>query len=127
MTTRRTSNRTSSPGPTTPATPPSEGAAPRAAPDNGETKRPDVVFSLWSDRTTKIDVAVWSNEVLVDGKAQNRCTCAISRTYRKETDGQPEWVKSGSFRTHDVPVLCFLLERAHAWMLAQRLDTDVPF
>ncbi len=72
-------------------------------------------------------VAAWPNEVVLDGKVRTRYSCTISRTDRKETDGHTEWIKNGSFRTHDLPVLCFLLERAHAWMLAQRLDAGVPF
>ncbi|HEY7327862.1 MAG TPA: hypothetical protein VH592_09495 [Gemmataceae bacterium] len=83
-------------------------------------------MSLWTDRTTNIEVAVWSHEAQFDGQVQLRYTCTISRSYRKDTDGKAEWVKNGSFRTHDVPVLCFLLEQAHAWMLSQRLDSDVP-
>jgi hypothetical protein len=102
---------------------PSEKPAPLPDSDNGEAKRPAVVFHLWTDRVTNVEVAVWPNEVQVDGKLQIRHSCTISRTYRKDVDGeQQKWIKNGSFRSHDLAALCFLLERAHAWMLAQRLE-----
>ncbi len=120
------STKTNNPGPAPPTTSPSEETAPRPASD-GEPKRPDISWSLWTDRVTTVEVAVWSNEVEFEGKTQTRYTCTISRSYRKDTNGQAEWVRNSSFRTHDVPVLCFLLARAHSWMLAQRLDAGVPF
>lgn len=127
MTPKKTSTKTSNPEPAHPTTSPSEGTAPKPASENAATKRPAIVFSLWTDRSTNVEVAVWPHKVPFDGKVQTRYTCTISRAYRKDTDGHAEWVKNSSFRTHDVPVLCFLLERAHAWMLAQRLDSGIPF
>src|SRR5262245_37481815 len=108
MTTKKTATKTNGPESTGPMTSPPEGTGAIPAPDNGKPNRPDIVFSLWTDRTTNVEVAVWSNEVEFDGKVQTRYSCTISRSYRKEADGHAEWFRNGSFRAHDVPVLCFL-------------------
>ncbi len=50
----------------------------------------------------------------------------VQRSYRDQTG---TWAKGGSWRTHDLPVLTFLIAKAHADELDRRttVNTEVPF
>jgi hypothetical protein len=86
-------------------------------------------WQLASDRTTWIELVCWkSNAVTEDGTSYERLSYSLRRTCKDEKgkfrdEGKPRW------RTHDLPVLIFLLAKAHALALEHRLVTtsEVPF
>lgn len=91
----------------------------------GEKKRPVQSYRVHSDRTTSIELAIWSNEVdYGDGNKGVQYSTTINRSY-KGNDGW-ERQKHPSFRAHDIVVLQFLLRKAHDWMLQQRVVEDTP-
>jgi hypothetical protein len=89
-------------------------------------RRPDVSWKLSSDRTTSIEVSAWVNEYTNNqtGESYEQVTFSIQRSYR---DANNVWARGGSWRTHDVPILQFLLTKAHGWALERRMtDSSCP-
>jgi hypothetical protein len=114
------------------ATPPAETATTSTAPGeqapaNGREppRQPNVSWAVNSDRTTRIEVAAWVNTyVSQGGEEYEQVSFSVQRSYRSD-DG---WQRGGSWRTHDFPVLVYLLTKAHAWALERRTsDSSMPF
>ena len=92
---------------------------------NGDKRKPIVSWRVQSDRTTSIELACWSNTYKTQGGDEyEQLSFTVMRSYK---NGDDQWVKGGSWRTHDIPVLMFLLSKAHAYALEQRTSGDVPF
>ena len=70
-------------------------------------------------------VSVWVNNYEAqNGDQYEQVTFTIQRSYRTD-DG---WQRGGAYRTHDLPVLLFLLNKGHAWALERRTaDASIPF
>jgi hypothetical protein len=125
----------------TPDTPPAEGAAAvlPAPSENGTPEppreqaparnRPAASFAAYSDRTTRVEVAVWARQVKVSEQEEyTQYTLTLARAWQK--DGI--WHGNAAFRIHDLPVLLYLLQQAYNWCLAQRTtvrlgDEPLPF
>src|SRR5205823_1328485 len=91
---------------------------------NGDRRRPAASWRLQSDRTTSVEVSAWLNtHTSAGGEEYEQVSFTIQRSYRTDQG----WQRGGSWRTHDVPVLLFLLEKAHAFALERRVTADVPF
>jgi hypothetical protein len=94
--------------------------------------RPAVSYAAHSDRTTRIEVAVWARTVTVsETEEYTQYSLTVSRAWR---DADGHWTGNGFYRAHDVPVLLYLVQQAHHWCLSQRTqvrtpeaDGDVPF
>src|SRR5207249_4867274 len=67
MTGKKTLTKTSGKDLVGQTTSPSEETPQQSASDNRSTKRPEMTYGLWADRTTHIEVAVWANEAEFDG------------------------------------------------------------
>jgi hypothetical protein len=86
-------------------------------------------WQLASDRTTWIELVCWkATAVTEDGAPYERLSYSVRRTCKDEKgkfrdEAKPRW------RTHDLPVLIFLLAKAHALALEHRLvpTNEVPF
>jgi hypothetical protein len=88
-----------------------------------EKKRPAASFLAMSDRTTRLEVAVWARQVKVtDTEEYTQHWMTFSRSWR-EMDGS--WHDNASYRAHDVPVVLFLLQQAYQWCLSQRMQTHI--
>ena len=92
--------------------------------------RPAASFAANSDRTTRVEVAVWAKLIKVsDQEEYTQYSLTLSRSWQK--DGQ--WFGNASFRIHDIPVLLYLVQQAYNWCVAQRTQVhiesngDVPF
>jgi hypothetical protein len=116
----------------TPLTEPSAnghtGDSPVPAP---KPNRPAASFAAHSDRTTRVEVAVWSKVIKVSEQEEyTQYALTLSRSWR-DKDGQ--WHGNASFRIHDIPVLLYLVQQAYNWCVAQRTEVhiesngDVPF
>jgi hypothetical protein len=110
----------------TPATGPPDGKPPAPVPN-----RPAASFAAQSDRTTRVEVAVWAKLVKVSEQEEyTQHSLTLSRSWR-DKDGN--WRGNAAFRTHDIPVLLYLVEQAYNWCVAQRTEVviesngDVPF
>jgi hypothetical protein len=91
--------------------------------DKPEKKRPAASFSAMSDRTTRIELSVWARQVKVsDTEEYTQFWLTFSRSWC-ETDGV--WHANASYRTHDVPVLVFLVQQAYQWCVSQRMLTHI--
>ncbi len=96
-----------------------------------EKNRPAASFAASSDRTTRLEVAVWARVVKVsDTEEYTQYSLTVSRSWR-DKDGN--WTGNTFYRVHDVPVLLYLMQQAYNWCVAQRAevriatDGDVPF
>ena len=90
-----------------------------AAPKN----RPAASFAANTDRTTRLEVAVWARVVTVSEQEEyTQYSLTITRSYR-DKDGK--WNVNGFYRIHDIPVLQFLLNQAYAWCVSRRMDVRV--
>ena len=111
---------------------PMEGSTPETTvtngtPTNGDKKKPLVSYRLNSDRTTSIELSVWSNTFKnrETNEEYEQLSVTLSRSY-KDANGQ--WCRGGSWRIHDLPVLLFLLQKSHAFALERRTgDSTNPF
>ncbi len=94
-------------------------------PNSEEKRKPLISYRLNSDRTTSIELAIWSNLFRnAADEEYEQLSITIQRSYKTD-DG---WQKGGSYRVHDVPVLMFLMEKAHAFALDRRTtDSTIPF
>ena len=105
--------------------------APPEAP-SGEAKknRPAASFAANSDRTTRVEVAVWSKLVKVSEQEEyTQYSLTLSRSWR---DKEGQWFGNAAFRIHDLPVLMYLLQQAYQWCVNQRTtvkvgDEPLPF
>lgn len=80
-----------------------------------------------SDRGTLIELNCWPNVYrTADGEEFERLSFTLKRSYR-DADGQWQTQKTPSWRTHDVPVVLYLLHKAHAFALDRRAAADIPF
>ena len=94
--------------------------------------RPVISFAANSDRTTRLEVAVWARTVKVsETEEYTQYSITLARAWR-DTEGN--WTGNGFYRAHDIPVLLYLVEQAYQWCLQQRThtrsietDDDVPF
>jgi hypothetical protein len=118
--------------PETPQPEPQQGA--RDAPPAHEASKPPAnrlaaSFAAYSDRTTRIEVAVWAKKVVVSEQEEyTQYALTLSRAWQK--DGA--WQGNAAFRVHDVPVLLYLVQQAYHWCVAQRTtvkigDEPLPF
>jgi hypothetical protein len=92
-----------------------------------EKPKPLVSWRLMSDRSTSIELAVWSNMLQGPDGEYEQLSCTASRSYK---DQYGKWYRGGSWRIHDIPVLQFLLTKAHTFGLERRTTTDnngLPF
>ena len=86
--------------------------------------RPAVSYAANSDRTTRIEVAVWARKVTVsETEEYAQYSLTLSRVWR-DTDGN--WTGNGFYRAHDVAVLLDLVQQAHHWCLSQRTQVRIP-
>ena len=118
------------------ADPPDTSAAPaarpeQAGPEEPKKNRPAASFAAMSDRTTRVEAAVWARQVKLGGAEEyTQYSLTVSRSWR-DKDGN--WTGNAFYRVHDVPVLLYLVHQAYQWCLAQRTqvrveaDGDVPF
>ncbi len=96
-----------------------------AAKPNDAPRKPDQAFAIWSDRTTRLQVAIWENEVRYDDKVSLQHSVVLTRSFK---NAEGNWTDSGSYRTHDLPLVRVLLELAHAWCAKRRVeDSSIPF
>lgn len=102
-------------------------APPTQSNGNGH-RRPEISWRLNSDRTTSIEVAAWLNVYKTQqGEEYEQVSFTVQRSYRDQND---VWAKGGSWRNHDLPVLVYLLQKAHGWALDRRMAVtcaDTPF
>src|SRR4051794_35041802 len=96
----------------------SPGEAPPAPaeqpPSNGEKRRPLTSWRLMSDRTTSYELTVWSNLITPkEGEPFEQLSFQLTRSFKTD-DG---WQKGGGMRAHDLPVVTFLLQKAHSFAL----------
>ena len=92
-----------------------------------DKKKPLVSYRLSSDRTTSIELAVWSNTLKnrETNEEYEQLSITLARSYK---DQNGAWCKGGSWRVHDVPCLMFLLQKGYAFALERRTgDTSIPF
>jgi hypothetical protein len=92
---------------------------PQAAPVKN---RPAASFSAYSDRTTRIEVAVWAKLVKVSEQEEyTQYTLTQSRSWQK--DGA--WHGNACFRIHDLPVLLYLAQQAYNWCVSRRTEVRI--
>ena len=81
-----------------------------------ETKPVKTIGPLGSGNGSFIEVAIWENEITVDGDRQvNVHAVSFSRNYREKDD----WKKTKTLRTQDIPVLKYALDQAYDWLMSQ--------
>jgi hypothetical protein len=73
-----------------------------------------------------LEVTVWANPMQgQDGSTWTQYAITMAKSYKGQ-DGK--WHPASSYRQHELPVLYFLLRRAHDWCLSQRMeDSTIPF
>lgn len=95
--------------------------------DNGDRRKPVISWRLMSDRTTSIELSCWVNTYRTQsGEEYEQLSFTVQRSYRDQTG---TWVKGGAWRTHDLPILTFLVGKAHAYALDRRttVNAECPF
>jgi hypothetical protein len=99
---------------------------PGGPPDDDQGKPPLATFRSSTDRTTVLEVNVWENEMVgQDGSRWIQYALTFRRSCKDPRDGR--WRDSASYRNHDIPVLVYLLDKAQAFILAQRAQgSTVP-
>lgn len=103
-------------------------ARPTGEPAKLPPNRPAASFAAYSDRTTRIEVAVWGKQVKSGDEEYTQYALTLSRSWQK--DGN--WQGNAAFRVHDVPVLLYLVQQAYDWCVARRTtvrigDEPLPF
>ena len=107
--------------------------SPTDSPQVAAKTRPAVSYAAHSDRTTRIEVAVWPRTVTVSDREEYTVySLTLRRSWR---DAEGTWTDNASYRPHDVAVLLYLVQQAHHWCLSRRTrvrtpeekDGDVPF
>ena len=102
---------------------------PAPPPDTHPDKpQPLVSYRLNSDRTTSISLAVWGNTYTnQQGEEYEQVTITAQRSY-KDQQGQWQAQVKSSWRVHDLPVLLYLLQKAHSFAMSRRCDdSSIPF
>jgi hypothetical protein len=102
-------------------------APPEPPHTNGNGRKPVVSWRVQSDRTTSVELACWVNTYRTQaGEEYEQLSFTVTRSYK---NSEEQWVKGGSWRTHDIPVLMFLLSKAHAYALDNRttVSGETPF
>ncbi len=108
-----------------PPTSPTEPSDTNGTADNGQAPRKTVrTFSCpcGNEETLRVDV-VESEHQTKDGKI-TILSAVCSRTY---VNGGAEEKVSYSYRVQHIPLLCHLLQLAHAFIISTRVVEDVPF
>lgn len=81
-------------------------------------------MKLMSDKTTMLEATLWANEVTYENGTSVQYSLSLSRSWK----GDNGWTKQErpSYRLYDIPILSFLVSKAHAWALEQRAEVT-PF
>lgn len=108
-------------GPPSPPTPTHD--APAAAAPEPKKNRPVASFAANSDRTTRLEVAVWAHQVKMQGGEEYTQYGLTFKRSWKSNEGA--WTESNFHRIHDLPVLHFLVQQAHHWCLLQRTEVKL--
>lgn len=88
-----------------------------------QKNRPAASFAAHSDRTTRLEVAVWARPVKVgETEEYTQYSLTVSRSW-PDTDGN--WRQTAFYRAHDVPVLLSLVTQAYHWCVAKRTEVRV--
>jgi hypothetical protein len=115
--------KTQEPAPAPAPTPAEGGERPRQEKRSEEPKRPKMSWAVNSDKSTRIEVAAWVNLMKLDnGEEYEQVTLTVTRSYKTIDNG---WQRGGSWRTHDVPILLFLLQQAYTWSVSRRMTVRV--
>src|SRR5947208_1361034 len=103
------------PAPTSPTTVPGDAAEPSQNGNGGDKRKPLVSYRLSSDRTTSIELAVWSNTLRnqQSGEEYEQLSITVQRSYKTDAGWQRQ--DKPSWRAHDIPCLLHLLGKAHAF------------
>jgi len=102
--------------------------APPPVNGSGGKPQPLVSYRLNSDRTTSVSLAVWAN-TYTNGKGEEyeQLTMSVQRSYLDQNEQWQTQTKP-SWRVHDIPVLLFLLQKAHTFALNRRTsDSSIHF
>ena len=92
---------------------------------NGQAPREVVkVFTALSGKDTTIKVEIVRSEFQTKDGKMTVLSAVASKIYVKQDGSEGT---SYSYRSTDVPVLIVLLDRAHAFIVGQRVIEDVPF
>ena len=85
-------------------------------------KAPVAKFGPYSSGSgNSIELAIWSNEIVVDGGQKvNVHSISFSRNYR-DNDG---WKKVKTMRPADLPVLVYALNKAQEWIFEHQRSTE---
>ena len=107
---------------------PAEVPAPPPEKHGPEKPQPLVSFRLNSDRTTSVSLAVWGNTYTnQQGEEYEQLTISVQRSY-KDAEGKWQTQARPSWRVHDIPVVIFLLDKAHSFAMNRRCDdSSIPF
>ena len=85
--------------------------------------KPVASFAASTDRTTRVEVAVWARQVKTDDGEFTQYSFTMKRTWRDQAGSYKE---SGFYRAHDWAVLTTLLSQAHSFIVWQRTTANVP-
>ena len=86
-----------------------------------EPKSPVQNFGPYATGSGLIEVAIWENQIVVDGDREVAVhSVTITRSY-KQGD---EWKKSSSFRQADLPVVQYALGKTYAWLMDHHKNTE---
>lgn len=80
------------------------------------TKQP-----VWKTRAGSVVLALWDNEVTVNGRSVTMLKATIERRFK---DGQGNWKSSGSFSRNEVPAAIVCLARAYDRMMGEEQDDN---
>jgi len=81
-----------------------------------ENNRPEKVFS-----TGAIQVAVWKNDAVKDGKKTEFKTVNIQRRYADKTG---EWKSTSTLRINDLPKAALALTKAFEYLVMKDRDSE---
>lgn len=91
----------------------------KAPPPKEEPKRPVVNFGPYpTDRNTSVEIAVWENEIEVEGGSTiTTYNVTVKRSYR---DSEGVWKENKNYRPHDIPVLIHGLNQAYGFIMEKK-------
>ena len=96
------------------------------APPQDDKRKPLVTFRINSDRATSISLSLWAN-MMTNSRTGEQFE-QLSVTFQRRYLDDQGWHTGGSWRIHDLPVLVFLIQKAHAFALDRRCeDSSIPF
>jgi hypothetical protein len=95
---------------------------PEAKEKTASNKAPVISYGPYSSgQGNSIELAIWSNEIVVDGgRKVNMHTVTFARNYHDD-DG---WKKTKTLRPQDIPVLMYALTKAQEWIFEHQRSTD---